>query len=144
MIFRDEAAVAHVANGLLDRSLPKAEWTHAAHFAAATWLLRYRPEQATPEAMATVIRSYNDMTETPNTDVGGYHATITMASLRAVAAHLRGFARDAPVDSIVNALLASPFGQSDWLLRFWTRECLFSVAARRGWVEPDIAPLPFL
>lgn len=33
----DDAAVARIAAGVLARSLPKAEWTHAAHFAAALW-----------------------------------------------------------------------------------------------------------
>jgi hypothetical protein len=34
-------------------------------------------------------------------------------------------------------------GRSDWLLARWRRETLFSVAARRDWVAPDLAPLPF-
>jgi hypothetical protein len=29
------------------------------------------------------------------------------------------------------------------LLAHWTRDRLFGVAARRGWVPPDLAPLPF-
>ena len=33
-------------------------------------------------------------------------------------------------------------GRRDWPLRFYSRERLFSVAARRGFVEPDLAPLP--
>jgi len=36
----------------------------------------------------------------------------------------------------------SPLGQPQWLLEYWTRERLFSVEARRNWVEPDLAPLP--
>jgi hypothetical protein len=28
-------------------------------------------------------------------------------------------------------------------VEYWTRERLFSVEARRNWVEPDLAPLPF-
>jgi hypothetical protein len=42
-----------------------------------------------------------------------------------------------------NALLASPLGKSDWLLGYWSRTLLFSVEAGRGWVEPDLKPLPF-
>ena len=40
-------------------------------------------------------------------------------------------------------LLVSPYGRADWLLAYWTRPLLFSVAARRGWVEPDLQALPF-
>jgi hypothetical protein len=42
-----------------------------------------------------------------------------------------------------NALMASPLGKSDWLMGYWSRALLFSVEARRGWVEPDLKPLPF-
>ncbi|HEY0622685.1 hypothetical protein [Sphingomonas sp.] len=43
---------------------------------------------------------------------------------------------------LANALLASEVGSRDWPLRFYSRELLFSVRARRGFVEPDRAPLP--
>ena len=42
----------------------------------------------------------------------------------------------------VNAMLLSEVGRRDWPLRFYSRELLFSVPARRGFVEPDLAPLP--
>jgi hypothetical protein len=41
------------------------------------------------------------------------------------------------------ALLASDFGRSDWPLTYRSRTLLFSPAARRAWVEPDLRPLPF-
>jgi hypothetical protein len=44
---------------------------------------------------------------------------------------------------VLAALLAGPAGRSDWLLAYWTQPLLFSVAARRRWVAPDRAPLPF-
>jgi hypothetical protein len=33
-------------------------------------------------------------------------------------------------------------GSRDWPLRFWSKERLFSVDARRAWVEPDLAAMP--
>lgn len=143
MSFTDEAAIAHIAIGILDRSLPKREWTHAAHFAAALWLARHNPALLAPPVIGTIIRSYNDATGTPNTDSSGYHETITVASMRAAVAHLAGFPADTPLHRVTNALIASPLGRSDWLLAHWSREQLFSVEARREWVEPDLAPLPF-
>ncbi len=38
----------------------------------------------------------------------------------------------------VNGLLAAPEGQRDWPLRFYSRERLFSVEARRKFVAPDL------
>ena len=77
-----------------------------------------------------------------NDDSQGYHDTITRAYLAGIRAHLA--ARD-PAESrvaSVDALLASPAGQRDWPLRFYSRPRLFSVAARRAFVTPDLAPLP--
>jgi len=34
-------------------------------------------------------------------------------------------------------------GKSDWILTYWSREKLFSVEARRSWVEPDLLGLKF-
>ena len=139
--FDSDAAIERIGRGLLDRSLPKAEWTHAAHFAAAFWLLR-QPDLEAIRHMPGLIRAYNESTGVANTDSGGYHETITMASLRAAHAWLT-ITPSAPLHQALNELLLSKYGRSDWLLAYWTRPVLFSVAARRNWVEPDLRPLPF-
>ena len=56
---------------------------------------------------------------------------------------LDSHAPDQPLWRVANALMASPFGRSDWCLAYWRRECLFSVEARKAWVEPDRLPLPW-
>jgi hypothetical protein len=139
--FSSEADIERIGRGLIDRSLPKVEWTHAAHFAAAFWLLR-RPDMDAVRDMPGFIRAYNEATDTPNTDTGGYHETITVASLRAASAWLAARPH-ASLHCALEELLSSPFGRSEWLLVHWTRPVLFSVAARRTWVEPDVKPLPF-
>jgi hypothetical protein len=140
-VFSSDADIDHIGRGVLHRTLPKAEWTHAGHFAAAFWILR-RPGMNAMRDMPGLIRAYNEATGVANTDTGGYHETITLASLRAAREWLarRG---DAPLHESLNALLASDFGRSEWLLAYWSKPVLFSVAARRTWVEPDLQPLPF-
>ena len=93
--------------------------------------------------MAPVIRRYNEAVGVPNSDTRGYHATITEASLRATAQALAEAGPDAPLAPVLAALLASPLGQSRWLLAHWSEPRLMSLAARRGWLEPDLAPLPY-
>ena len=44
--FADDAAVRHLGEGLLARTLLKSEWTHEAHLAACLWLLTERPDVA--------------------------------------------------------------------------------------------------
>lgn len=140
--FVDDAAVRRVGSGLLDRSLPRGEWTHEAHLAATLWLLRERPDIAIDAEIATIIRGYNVAIGGTNDDSQGYHDTITRAYLAGIRAHREGRAADEPLVASVNALLASSAGRRDWPLRFYSRERLFSVAARRGFIAPDLAPLP--
>jgi hypothetical protein len=141
--FCTPAEIERIGRGLVDRSLPKREWTHAAHFAAALWLLRHRRELDLAVEMPTLIRAYNEATGVANTDTGGYHETITLASLRAAPSILGSHGESAPLHSIANDLLAGELGRSDWLLLYWSRARLFSVEARRLWIEPDLKPLPF-
>ncbi len=139
--FLSDEDIDRIARGLLDRSLPKAEWTHAAHFASALWLLRLRGAGAMTE-MPSLIRAYNEQTGVPNTDASGYHETITVASLRAARAWLEG-RPGAPLHAVLRELLDSPLGRCNWLLAYWSEAVLLSPLARRTWVEPDRQPLPF-
>ena len=138
-----EADIERIAKGVLDLTHPYAEWTHAAHFGAALWLLRHPDMLRQQGGMETVIRRYNEAVGVPNTETRGFHATITEASLRATAQALADAGPRAPLAPVLAALLASPLGQSRWLLAHWSEPRLMSLAARRGWLEPDLAPLPW-
>ena len=140
--FQSDAEVRRIGEGLIDRTLPKSEWTHAAHFAAAVYLVAGRPDIAPERDMPDMIRSYNLATGGENTDVAGYHETITQASLHVVRHVLAGLPIAGALHALTNAVLDAGYAQKDWLLRHWRRETLFSVTARKGWVAPDLAPLP--
>jgi hypothetical protein len=141
--FTSEAEIRRIGHGLIDLSLPKAEWTHGAHFAAALWLMRYRSGRNLSQLMPELIRAYNEATGVANTPTGGYHETITQASLRAARALFARHSSSVPVFEIANALMASPLGRSDWPLEYWSKPVLFSTGARLAWRDPDLKPLPF-
>ncbi|MDI1294438.1 MAG: hypothetical protein PSY12_00860 [bacterium] len=132
--------IARVARGFLDGTLPKAEWTHGAHFATALWLMRAYPDAESE--MPDRIRRYNASVGGVNSDIMGYHHTITLASLRMARRVLAGLPLDVRIDHAFAVLMASPLGDKDWPFAYWSRDRLLCVAARRDWVEPDIAPLP--
>ena len=140
--FRSDDEIETIGRGLLDRTLPKTVWTHAAHFAATLWLLQCRPDVELSREMPGIIRGYNEATGGANTDTGGYHETITMASLRAARAFLREHPTR-PLFETCNALLTSSLGESNWLLAYWSRPRLFSVEARGAWLDPDLAAFPY-
>jgi hypothetical protein len=141
--FSNDSEIARAGGKFLNRSLPKQEWTHAAHFAVTLWLVRNRAGLDLEAEMPGLIRAFNEATGTPNTDTGGYHETITRASLAAVRAALAE-APSQPLCEILDRLLDSPLGDAKWLLDYWSRERLFSVEARRRWLPPDLKPLPYL
>jgi hypothetical protein len=141
-LFPDDAAILRIGEGLLACTLPKSDWTHAAHIAATCWLLRDRPDVDVDAEIATIICRYNESVGGVNDDTSGFHATITRTFVAGVRGYLATPAASGSLVATVNALLRRPEGQRDWPLRFYSRERLFSVAARRAFVEPDLAPLP--
>jgi hypothetical protein len=142
-IYASEAEIIRVGEGFAACTLPRVEWTHAAHFAAALWLMRYRPELDARRDMPQLIRAYNESVGRVNDETGGYHETITQASLRALRGVLEANPAHMPVYQIVNALMASSLGNPNWLLEYWSRDLLMSAEARRQWREPDLKALPF-
>ena len=143
MIFTDDDELRAIAEAMMDRSLPKPDWTHAAHVATSVWITARCPHLVPERDMPGLIRAYNEATGVPNDETRGYHATITLASLRATSAFLRGSPAGTKLHAACNALLESPLGRREWMLAYWSRDRLFSVEARREWVEPDLAGLPF-
>lgn len=139
--FASDAAVRHVGEGLLDRSLPKEAWTHEAHLAACLWLVRERPDFACETELPATIRAFNEAKGGVNDDTQGYHETLTQLYVKGVRAFAATLPEGMALAEAVNRLLASEIGRRDWPLRFYTRERLFSVEARRGWVEPDLGAL---
>lgn len=142
--FADDDAIRHVGEGLLARTLPREEWTHEAHLGATLWLLRDRPDVDVDAGIATIISRYNESVGGVNDATQGYHDSITRAYVAGIRQHLAERPAGEPLVVAVNALLASPAGRRDWPLRFYSRELLFSTAARLAFVPPDLAPLPGL
>ena len=140
--FLSDGAVAHIGEGLLARTLPRAEWTHEAHLAATSWLVLKHPEIDLDAELRGIISRYNESVGGTNSDTEGYHDTITRAYLRGIRLFLSEADVDRPIHELVNELLMSPMGRRDWPLRFWSKDRLTSVEARRGWVEPDLRGLP--
>src|SRR6476620_5684929 len=141
-LFTTDAEIEHIGEGLLARTLPRAEWTHEAHLAATTYLLLRRPDIDIDKELPGIIRRYNESVGGVNSDTEGYHDTITRAFLAGVRLFLSEADPTEPLHDLVNELLLSPMGRRDWPLRFYSPARLFSVEARRQFVQPDLAALP--
>jgi len=140
-LFERDSEIRALGEGLLACALPREAWTHEAHLGACLWLLSERPDIDVDAEIADIIRGFNESVGGVNDDTQGYHDSIT----RAYVAGVRLFLSETTATSLVervNAMLLSDVGRRDWPLRFYSRELLFSVPARRGFVEPDLMPLP--
>lgn len=117
-----------------DRTLPKSEWTHEAHLRVCWASLSRLSTTDTIDALRDGIRAYNEATGVENTPTAGYHETLTLYYVRAVAA------LDAPT---IDEVIVAPQVTTTAPLRHWSRDLLFSREARAEWTEPDLAPLPW-
>ncbi len=121
------------------QQLPKAEWTHEAHLAVAIWYLsNYNFDEAL-KLMRTNITNHNASVGTPNTDDEGYHETITRFWLIVTEQFLLD-KNKTDVTSNLNKFIASQQGLSSYPFVYYNSDTLFSVEARRQWVEPDLKP----
>lgn len=140
-LWPDDEAIRRVGEGFLACTLPKPEWTHEAHIGTTCWIILERPDILPERDLPNLIRRYNESVGGVNDDKEGYHETITQVFIRTLRASLAG-GEGRALHERVNAILLAPEGRRDWPLRFYSRELLFSKAARLGWVEPDLAGLP--
>lgn len=140
-LFERDAEIRMIGEGLLACALPREAWTHEAHLGACLWLLAERPDIDIDVEIGPVIRRFNASVGGVNDDHNGYHDSITRAYVAGVRLFLAQTVQTG-LAARANALLLSPMGRRDWPLRFYSRELLFSVPARLGFVEPDLAPLP--
>lgn len=139
-LFARAEDIRTLGEAMLACVLPKEAWTHEAHLATCLWLLLERSDIAVDAQIGGFIRRYNVSVGGVNDDASGYHETITRAFVSGARRYL---ARAGETDLLqaVNGLLAAPEGSRDWPLGFYSRERLFSVAARRAFVVPDLKPL---
>jgi hypothetical protein len=141
-LFPDDASIRHIGEGLLACSLAREEWTHEAHLAACLWIVIERSDIVAERDLPDLIRRFNESVGGVNDETQGYHETITQCFIRGVRLHLERRGEGRTLSERVNDLLRAPEGNRDWPLNFYSRELLFSVAARLGHVDPDLQPVP--
>lgn len=123
-----------IAAGLLDASLPQSAWTHRGHVTAAHVLISQHGAATTLALCRARIPLLNDAHGVENSDTGGYHDTLTVFYVAAVA---DAVARGLTIDETVAELDRSA------ALQWWSEPLLMSIEARRGFVAPDVAVPPF-
>ena len=136
MIYKSDEEVILLVKAFEERSLPKHEWTHAAHLTVGLYYCLTNPMAVARNIMRDSIHWLNDSHGTPNTETSGYHETMTFFWLYIV----EEFLCDKPKENLAtlaNELIAT-CGDSKLPLKYYSRELLFSPQARKNYVEPDL------
>jgi len=123
-------------------AIPAADWTHQTHLLVGAWHVARFGAEAALARLRDGIRALNAAHGTVDSDTRGYHETITRTYVRLLDDFLSARPPGEPLDESVAAMLAGPLAAREVLFRHYSRPVLFSTAARRGWVEPDLEPLP--
>jgi hypothetical protein len=130
--------IDELADAFVERTLAKSLWTHEAHLRVGLWhVRRHGPDEAL-RLLRERISGYNETVGTANTDDSGYHETLTRFYVRVIAA----FVEANPGEADLERRLIEERGARDLPLQYYSKDRLFSVAARRGWIGPDLRPLP--
>ena len=116
-------ALEERAARFLSGSLPRDQWTHAAHLCVGAWHVdRFGADEAIAR-LRVGIRALNDQHGTPNTATSGYHETITIAYARLLEQFLARYEPGTQLVERVPHLLTSRLSEGPFLLRFWSRPC---------------------
>lgn len=142
--FETEPPILELVDGVLNGTWPVSNWHHHEHCIATAGLLLFRKELDLERDLPGIIQRYNVAQGGRNTDTEGYHHTITLLYLRAIKDFMSGIPAGTTAVEVIQQLLKSPLGHKDYPLRYYSKEALFSVAARKAWLAPDIAKPAYL
>jgi hypothetical protein len=117
------------------------EWDHTGHLAVATWYLLWYDDDEALTRVRDGIRRLNAVHEKIRPPKVGYHETLTRFYMRMVRVGLSRYTVGSPLVSVVNAITVD-LADRALPLEYYSHERLFSTAARGGWIEPDLRPLP--
>jgi len=130
--------------GFEQGTLPKSEWTHGAHVAAAACYLLTSTNFSIASILPLMrqrISAYNLAVGGANTPTSGYHETLTRFWLLIVSRHLRENPPSTRLDAARQAVTA--FGEERSLhTRYYSGDVVKDTAARQSWHPPDLLPLP--
>jgi len=138
----DRPEIIAIGEGFRTRTFPGTDFHHREHLIMTVYLLKSYPRVDWRRDLPDMIRRYNESQGGVNSETAGYHDTITMFHLDLVE-RIVAAAPDASLEETCAVVLRSPASDPNLMLRFYSRDRLFSPEARRTWVEPDLAAPDF-
>lgn len=134
-MFNSELEITDLVRSFEDATIAREDWHHAQHLTVALYYLTHHDIDTATAKMRDGIFKLLSAFAVDLTKEMPYHETLTIFWIRTV----EEFSRAASGMSIVEKAnsLVEKFDK-DYPLKFYSREVLFSDAARAGFVEGDL------
>tara|TARA_R110000744_G_scaffold139157_4_gene250173 strand:+ start:3716 stop:4159 length:444 start_codon:yes stop_codon:yes gene_type:complete len=121
-------------------SLNKPEWNYETHIILAIWYnWHYTFEQAL-KIVRTNIKAYNESVGTPNTEISGYHETLTVFWMT-LTKNFLAYNFHEKIDNVINEFLKTREADISTTSAYYSNEVLFSKKARREWINGNKKPI---
>jgi hypothetical protein len=135
-----ESAFAKFLAQFEEGTLPRPDWTHAAHLAVGTWYLLSFPEKKAIERVRAGIRHYNECAGVRNTPDSGYHETLTRFWIRILSNFLESLDRGSGKLVAIRHAVAEFGSRRDLFREYYSFDVVASREARARWIPPDKIP----
>lgn len=136
-LYETDTDVLALFEAFENRTLPKKNWTHAAHLTVGLVYCLNHSFGKAKNLMRDGIYRLNDSHGTLNSETSGYHETLTCFWMETIREFLAKCDRNKGVAVLANELVEACH-DAKLPLRFYSRELLFSPAARINFVGPDL------
>lgn len=136
-MFRSNEEIYSLVKAFEDRTLTLSEWTHTSQLAVGFFYCRLLPFAVAKNMMRDGIVWLNDRHGVENTEDSGYHETLTVFWLKRVWNYLDEHQATFSLANVANDLIEK-YKDPDLPLKYYSRDVLFSAAARRDYVPPDL------
>lgn len=138
MRYETEDEILSVIEEFEAGKLPHEKWRHAEHLTMAMHYALHNDFDEALNKMRSGILKLNEAHGVVTTNERGYHETLTVIWTRAVFDHVKANPNRGLVE-LANEIIEK--FDKNYPLNFYSREVLFSVEARYGFVKPDIKQL---
>jgi hypothetical protein len=135
MRYKTENEITEIINLFESAKLPHETWRHAEHLTLAMHYAMHHDFDEALKKMRSGILKLNDFHGVVTTPERGHHETLTVIWTRAVFDFVKANAKKTLLGT-ANEIIET--FDKDYPLKFYSRERLFSVEARYGFIEPDL------
>lgn len=122
-------------------TLPCDKWTHVAHIRVGYLYASQFDRTTATVRMRSGLHALNAIHGTPESLDRGYHETITVAFMRLICTAIQEHGTFQSSEAFCQR--CPELLNKSALLRFYSRDRLMTLEAKRRFIEPDLAPLPY-